>query len=212
MDPDADPNPQHCLQGSILSLHASIGSVVHDSILTWMRIRIQLQKTICIRIRNPTRKVAISSTKTLPKQHICVTAHEHPVPGEPAPWRVGERRRPAAGSGQPGTRGSRPGARSSCTPPAPPAQMPHISDGATNDQCSGSVCFWACRIRIRQRERYGSGSFHHQAKLVRKTLILHLYDFLSLKNAVNVPLKNNQKNLGKIFFFGVLKVTDEGQR
>jgi hypothetical protein len=42
--------------------------------------------------------------------------------------------------------------------------------------------------------KYGSdfGSFHHQAKIVRKTLIPTvlrlLYDFLSLKNYVHVPV------------------------
>jgi hypothetical protein len=47
-------------------------------------------------------------------------------------------------------------------------------------------------------KRYGSGSFHHQAKIVRKTLIptvlrLH-YDFLYLKNYVNVPSKSRVGN------------------
>jgi hypothetical protein len=41
-------------------------------------------------------------------------------------------------------------------------------------------------------QRYGSGSFYHQAKIVRKTLIstflLLLYDFLSLKKDVNVSV------------------------
>jgi hypothetical protein len=46
----------------------------------------------------------------------------------------------------------------------------------------------------------GFGSFYHQAKIVRKTLIPNvlwlIYDFLSLKNDVNVPSKSNkQKNL-----------------
>jgi hypothetical protein len=52
---------------------------------------------------------------------------------------------------------------------------------------------------VRRRYGYstesGSGSFHHQAKIIRKTLIptvmLLLYDFLSLKNYVNVPSKRN---------------------
>jgi hypothetical protein len=49
-------------------------------------------------------------------------------------------------------------------------------------------------------QRYGSGSFYHQAKIVRKTLIptvlCLLYNFLSLKNDVNVLSKSNkQKNL-----------------
>ncbi len=48
-------------------------------------------------------------------------------------------------------------------------------------------------------QRYGSGSFYHQAKIVRKTLISTvlwlLFDFLSLKNDVKVPSKSNvQKN------------------
>ncbi len=52
-------------------------------------------------------------------------------------------------------------------------------------------------------QRYGSGSFYHQAKIVRKTLIPPvlwlLLDFLSLKNDVNVPSKSNkQKNFIKI--------------
>ncbi len=53
---------------------------------------------------------------------------------------------------------------------------------------SGSVC-----------QMYGSGSFYHQAKIVRKTSILTvlllLFDFLSLKNDVNVPLKSNRQKI-----------------
>jgi hypothetical protein len=40
-----------------------------------------------------------------------------------------------------------------------------------------------------QRYGSGSGSFYHHAKIVRKTLIVTLFDFLSLKKDVNVPLK-----------------------
>jgi hypothetical protein len=44
---------------------------------------------------------------------------------------------------------------------------------------------------------YGSGSFYHQAKIVRKTLIPTglwlLFEFLSLKNDVNVPSKSNKQ-------------------
>ncbi len=44
-----------------------------------------------------------------------------------------------------------------------------------------------------------SGYFCHQAKLVRKTLILTvlrlLYDFLSLKNDVNVVSKSNKQKI-----------------
>ncbi len=46
-------------------------------------------------------------------------------------------------------------------------------------------------------QRHGSGSFYHQAKIVRKTLIptvlLLLFDFLFLKNDVNVPSESNMK-------------------
>ncbi len=59
---------------------------------------------------------------------------------------------------------------------------------------SGSIC-----------QRHGSGSFYHQAKIVRKTsiptVLRLLFDFLSLKNDVNVPSKSNkQKNFFKISF------------
>ncbi len=69
-------------------------------------------------------------------------------------------------------------------------------------QCcgSGSVTFWASRIQIRHNF-YGSGSFHHQAKKVRKTFIfsvLWLYDFLSEKTDVNVPSKSNRP---KTYYF-----------
>jgi hypothetical protein len=51
-------------------------------------------------------------------------------------------------------------------------------------------------------QTYGSGSFHHQAKIVRKqltpTVLLLLFDFLSMKNDVKAPsTSNRQKN----FFF-----------
>ncbi len=46
------------------------------------------------------------------------------------------------------------------------------------------------------------------------TVLWLLYDFLSLKNDVNVPSKSNkQKKLEeKKFFVGVLKVNDENSR
>jgi hypothetical protein len=54
---------------------------------------------------------------------------------------------------------------------------------------------------ISQRYGSGSGSFYHHAKIVRKTLIfVTLFDFLSLKNDVNVPVlskSNKQKKLCK---------------
>jgi hypothetical protein len=43
--------------------------------------------------------------------------------------------------------------------------------------------------------RAGSGSFYHHAKMVRKTLIptVTLFDFLSLKNDVNLASKSNKQ-------------------
>ena len=76
-------------------------------------------------------------------------------------------------------------------------------------------------------QRYGSGSgscsgfgsFYHQAKIVRKTLITTvlqlLFDFLSLKNTGNVnvlPSKNNKQKTLINIFVGILKVTDEKRR
>ncbi len=67
-------------------------------------------------------------------------------------------------------------------------------------------------------QKYGSGSFYHQAKIVRKTLIptvLWLLLDLSLKNGVNVPSKSkkiNRKIFLKLNFVGVLKVNDENSR
>ncbi len=59
-------------------------------------------------------------------------------------------------------------------------------------------------------QRYGSGSFNHQAKIVRKTLIytvLWLFlDFRSYKNDVNVPSKSNkQKKMFRIVFCWLLE-------
>jgi hypothetical protein len=52
---------------------------------------------------------------------------------------------------------------------------------------------------------FGSGSFYHQAKMGRKTLISTvLYEFLFLKNDVNVPAKK--------LFVGILKITDKNSR
>jgi hypothetical protein len=58
----------------------------------------------------------------------------------------------------------------------------------------------------------GSGSFYHQANIVRRNLILLLnffLTFLSFKNDVNVPLKTNQQ---KTFLYCILKVNDEISR
>jgi hypothetical protein len=61
---------------------------------------------------------------------------------------------------------------------------------------------------ISQRYVYGSGSFYHQVKIIRKTLIPAVL-WLLLKNYVNVPSKSNKLNFFKLVFVGVLKVTDE---
>jgi hypothetical protein len=56
-------------------------------------------------------------------------------------------------------------------------------------------------------QRYGSGSFFHQAIIVRKflipTVLRLLFDFLSLKNNLNLPFK---------LFDGVMKATNENTR
>ncbi len=55
----------------------------------------------------------------------------------------------------------------------------------------------------------GSGSFYHHAKIVRKTLIPTIlwlfFDFLSVKNDVNLPLKNN-----KAFWRSMTKMAGSG--
>ncbi len=82
----------------------------------------------------------------------------------------------------------------------------------------GSVCFGPPGSgSINQRHGSGFGSFYHQTKIVRKSLIptvlLLLFYFLSLKNDLYVPSKSNkQENLIKKFFVGLLKVNDENWR
>ncbi len=64
-------------------------------------------------------------------------------------------------------------------------------------------------------QRYGSESFYHQAKIIRKTLIPTafwlLFYFLSLKMPSN---SNKQKNVEtkNYFFVGILKVNEESSR
>jgi hypothetical protein len=54
-------------------------------------------------------------------------------------------------------------------------------------------------------QRYGSGSFCHQAKIVKPLFLLFCDNvFLSLKNDENVPSKNNKEN--KIIFCWLLEV------
>jgi hypothetical protein len=76
---------------------------------------------------------------------------------------------------------------------------------------------WKKRLRI--RNVFGPpGSFHHQAKIVRKTLIPAilwlLYDFLSLKSDVMYFQKviSQKFRRKKIIFFDFLKVTVENSR
>ncbi len=75
---------------------------------------------------------------------------------------------------------------------------PLVQAWISSKQCSGSGS-------ISQRYGSGSGSFYHQAKIVRKNLIPNvlwlLLDFLSLQNDVNVPSKSNKQ----IFFLFVFE-------
>ncbi len=74
-----------------------------------------------------------------------------------------------------------------------------VADPVPDPYVFGTSGYWSVS------QKYGSGSFYHQAKIVRKTLIpnvLWLFsDFLSLKNDVCEPSKSNkQKNLEKLVF------------
>jgi hypothetical protein len=51
-------------------------------------------------------------------------------------------------------------------------------------------------------QRCGSGSFYHHAKIIRKTCFMILFDFLSLKNYVNVPSKSRYKHKNIFLVFG----------
>jgi hypothetical protein len=64
-------------------------------------------------------------------------------------------------------------------------------------------------------QRHGSGLFYHQAKIIRKilipTVLLLLFDDLSLKNDVNVSSKSNkQKNFIIIFLASGKTITKIG--
>ncbi len=69
-------------------------------------------------------------------------------------------------------------------------------------------------VRYESGSNSGAGSFYHQAKIVRKTLIPTvlriLYHFLSLKNDVIVASKSNKEK--NFFLVAVLKVSDENSR
>jgi hypothetical protein len=81
------------------------------------------------------------------------------------------------------------------------------STGSTYFPGSG---FGSISQRHGSGSRCGSGSFYHQAKKIRKTLIPTalwlLFDFFIFENDVRVPSRrNNQKNLLKNYFFVVMK-------
>jgi hypothetical protein len=97
--------------------------------------------------------------------------------------------------------------------------------GCLNHCCGagsvGSKCFWVSWIRIRiHKSKVRFRILYQQAKIVRKSLIptgtvlLLLFDFLSLKNDVNVPLKSNMQKhyFSNLFFGSILKVSDENSR
>jgi hypothetical protein len=67
-------------------------------------------------------------------------------------------------------------------------------------QCcgSGSTCFWASRIRIHLSEvwiriRILLSTCKNSKKNLDSYYFVTLFDFLSLKNDVNVPLKSNKQ-------------------
>ncbi len=93
-------------------------------------------------------------------------------------------------------------------------------------QCSGSASYVFGPPRSASGSviyLYGSGSLHKPAKKLRKTLIstvlwllypVCLFIFELLKKDVNVPSKRKsiKTKEKKLFFFGILKVTDEKSR
>ncbi len=106
-----------------------------------------------------------------------------------------------------------------------------VSSSQKNQCCgsgseSGSVFFGppgsgSGSISHKYGSESGSVSFYHHAKIVRKTLIPTvlwlLFDFLSLKNDVNIPylqkvISRKTSIKKKLFFVGVLKVNDENSR
>jgi hypothetical protein len=59
----------------------------------------------------------------------------------------------------------------------------------------------------------GSGSFYYHAKIVRKTLIptifVTFFNFLSLKNDVNVPPKSNKQKILVLKFISCWHLEDQ---
>ncbi len=133
-------------------------------------------------------------------------------------FRFGSDRRPP-GWGCGAGRGSHRWAGTPSAPPAPPWGSSHLGvrkpsgeqyqgkpSGSVEDPSPDPSVFGSSGfVSISQRYGSGYGSFYHQAKIVRKTLISTvlwlLYAFLSLKNDVNVPSKSNkQKFFLKLVF------------
>ncbi len=76
-----------------------------------------------------------------------------------------------------------------------------FSNGHNRHQCSGSVgsiCFWASWIRILQSQSRNS------KKTLIPTVLWLLFDFLSLKNDVNVPSESKKQKNILLVFVGVL--------
>ncbi len=103
--------------------------------------------------------------------------------------------------------------------------LSHSSSFFCHQQRSGSVSFWASRIRMRIRNHLyvsesESGSFYQQAKNVEKTwfstVLWLLNDVLSdYCCKCTVPSVSYwQKNLNKryLFFVGILKATEKNKR
>ncbi len=89
----------------------------------------------------------------------------------------------------------------------PTAATQHLS-WMTYRQCSGSGSI---------SQRYGSGSFYHQAKIVRKTLIptiLWLFLTFYLWKMMSLYLQKviSRQLSKKLFLIGILKVNDENSR
>jgi hypothetical protein len=84
------------------------------------------------------------------------------------------------------------------------------SESESGSGSTGSTCFWASRIWI----RILLSSCKNSKKNHDSYYFVTLFDFLSLKNVVNVASKSNkQKNcVKKQFFTGILKVNDANSR
>jgi hypothetical protein len=78
----------------------------------------------------------------------------------------------------------------------------------------GSVYFWASCFGILIRNLFVRiRTLPSINKKIKNNLVL--YDFLPLKNHVNVPSKRNEHKIlreKKVFFVGFLKITDENSR